>query len=397
MTKLPDIEQLRAETSGCAINTYFNHSGASLPTNATVAAVTDHLQREALHGGMDAAAAVADRIEKARADAAALVGATPGEIAFTTSGSAGFGLVFAALPPLRSGDRILVGRQEWGGNLATMRAAADRVGALVEAIPCCEDGSVDATALTRMIDERVRLISLTWLPANGGLINDAEAVGRVARAAGVPYFVDAGQALGQIPVDVSRIGCDMLKGTARKYLRGPRGTALLYVRSDFLPRLTPAFLDVQSGPWTEDGPRVRTDARRFETVEGSIALQLGMAEALRHALEIGVEPVRTRIVTLAADLRTALADIKNVSVRDLGTQKSGLVSFTIAGIAAPDVRTRLAAEHISVGANGVPYTPLDMKARGLDGIVRASVSYFNTEDEIAGVAAAVAALARSAS
>src|SRR4249920_2668019 len=120
MTKLPDIEQLRAETSGCAINTYFNHSGASLPTNATVAA----------------------GIEKARADAAALVGATPGEIAFTTSGSAGFGLVFAALPPLRSGDRILVGRQEWGGNLSTMRAAADRVGALVEAIPCCEDGSV---------------------------------------------------------------------------------------------------------------------------------------------------------------------------------------------------------------------------------------------------------------
>jgi cysteine desulfurase/selenocysteine lyase len=397
MTNLPDIAQLRAETSGCAINAYFNHSGASLPTNATVAAVTDHLQREALYGGMDAATAVADRIEKARADAAALVGATPGEIAFTTSGSAGFGLVFAALPPLRNGDRILVGRHEWGGNLATMQAAADRAGALVEAIPCREDGSVDAAALPRMIDERVRLISLTWLPANGGLINDAEAVGRVARAAGVPYFVDAGQALGQLPVDVSRIGCDMLKGTARKYLRGPRGTALLYVRSDFLPRLTPAFLDVQSGPWTEDGPRVRTDARRFETVEGSIALQLGLAEALRHALEIGIEPVRTRIATLAADLRTALADIKNVSVRDLGTHKSGLVSFTITGIAAPEVRSRLAAEHISVGANGVPYTPLDMKARGLNGIVRASVSYFNTEDEIARVTAAVAALARSVS
>jgi selenocysteine lyase/cysteine desulfurase len=86
-----------------------------------------------------------------------------------------------------------------------------------------------------------------------------------------------------------------------------------------------------------------------------------------------------------------------VSVHDLGTQRSGLVSFTVAGIGAQDVRARLAAEQISVGANGVAYTPLDMKARGLNEIVRASVSYFNTENEIAKIAAGVAAIARSAS
>jgi cysteine desulfurase / selenocysteine lyase len=397
MTVALDIEALRSDTPGCSKVTHFNHSGASLPSSTTLAAIVDHLGREAEWGGMEVAAKAAETLEAARADAAALIGATASEIAFTTSGSAGFGLVFAALPPLRSGDRILVGRQEWGGNLSTMRAAADRVGALVEAIPCCEDGSVDAEALARMTDERVRLISLTWLPANGGLINDAEAVGRVARAMGVPYFVDAGQALGQIPIDVTRIGCDMLKGTGRKYLRGPRGTALLYVRSDFLPRLTPAFLDVQSAPWAGDGPQMRADARRFETIEGSIALQLGFAAALRQARKIGIEPIRSRIDTLAEDLRTRLAEIRHVSVHDLGTKKSGLVSFTVAGIGAQDVRARLAAEQISVGANGVAYTPLDMKARGLNEIVRASVSYFNTENEIAKIAAGVAAIARSAS
>jgi selenocysteine lyase/cysteine desulfurase len=392
-----DIEALRSDTPGCAKVTHFNHSGASLPSKLTLAAIVGHLNREAEWGGMEVAGKAAETLEAARADAAALLGATAPEMAFTTSGSAGFGLVFAALPPLRSGDRILVGRQEWGGNLATMRAAADRAGALVEAIPCCEDGSVDAAALAGMIDERARLISLTWLPANGGLINDAEAVGKVARAAGVPYFVDAGQALGQLPIDVARIGCDMLKGTARKYLRGPRGTALLYVRSDFLPRLTPAFLDVQSAPWIGDGPQIRSDARRFETVEGSIALQLGLAEALRQARRIGMDPIRSRIATLAQDLRSRLAEIEHVSVHDLGTQKSGLVSFTVAGVSAQDVRARLAAAQISVGANGVAYTPLDMTARKLNEIVRASVSYFNTEDEIAKIAAAVAAIARSAS
>src|SRR5919109_4308554 len=261
MAPLPSIDELRAETPGCAMGVHFNHAGASLPTSATLGAITEHLQREALYGGMEAAAGALERIEQARGDAAALLGAAADEIAFTSSGSAAFGLVFAALPRLNPGDRILVGRQEWGGNLATMRAAADRAGASVGAIPCRDDGSADPHALASLIDKRVRLIALTWLPANGGLINDAAAIGRVARAAGVPYFVDAGQAVGQIPINVGAIGCDMLKGACRKYIRGPRGTALLYVRRSFIDRLQPGFLDVQSGPWVDGGPRLRSDAR----------------------------------------------------------------------------------------------------------------------------------------
>jgi cysteine desulfurase / selenocysteine lyase len=390
-----DINALRAETPGCAEVVHFNHSGASLPTRATLVAITDHLQREALTGGMEAATGVSEALNDLRADAAALLGASPAEIAFTTSGSVGFGLVFAGLPPLKPGDRILVGRQEWGGNLATLRAAADRAGARIEAIACRDDGSVDAEALARMIDDRVRLVSLTWLPANGGLINDAAAVGRVARAAGIPYFVDAGQALGQIGVDVGAIGCDMLKGTARKFLRGPRGTGLLYVRSDFLSQLTPPFLDVQSGPWSDDGPKLRHDARLFETIECSIALQLGLAVALKQARRLGMNAIRSRIDALSTDLRARLDQVKGVAVRDLGQERSALVSFTVEGIGAQDVRARLAAGRFNVGANGVPYTPLDMKARGLAEIVRASVSYFNTEDEIARLVGAVAAIARS--
>jgi len=394
LTVALDIERLRSETPGCAVATHFNHSGMSLPTTATLAAITDHLQREALYGGMEAAAGAVGGVEKARADAAAFIGATPSEMAFTTSGSAGFGLTFAALPSLRSGERILVGRQEWGGNLATMRDAADRVGANVEAIPTREDGSVDPDALAAMIDESVRLVSLTWLPANGGLINDAAAVGRITRRAGVPYFVDAGQALGQVPIDVTRIGCDMLKGTARKYLRGPRGTALLFVRSDFVPRPNPAFLDVQSGPWAGDGPRRRDDARLFETIEGSVALQLGLGTALAQARAIGIGAIRVRIQKLADLSRVLLSEIQGVTVRDLGTERSGVVSFTVDGLGAQEVRTRLAAAQITVGANGVPYTPLDMRARGLTDIVRASVSYFNTEEEIDRLTAAVRGLAR---
>jgi selenocysteine lyase/cysteine desulfurase len=392
-TRPLDVAALRAATPGVAMVTHFNHAGASLMSETTLAAVTEQLQREALYGPHEAAVGVQPRLDAARADAATLLGASPSEIAFTPSGSAGWGLAFAALPRLRAGDRILVGRHDWGGNLATMRTAADRAGATIEVIPCQEDGAVDADALARMIDDRVRLVALTWLPANGGLINDAAAIGRVTRAAGVPFFVDAGQALGQLPVDVEVVGCDVLKGAGRKHLRGPRGTALLYVRNGFRKSLTPAFLDVLSGPWRNGGAEPRDDARVFETSEVPVALQLGLGAALRQALDLGIDAIRARIAPLAERLRAQLADTHGVTLADLGTERSGLVAFTVAGRDAQEVKAALGAQKINVGANGVPYTPLDMTARGLDGIVRASVHAFNTEEELDRLVAAVARIA----
>ncbi len=377
-----DVAALRAQTPGCAQVIHFNHAGASLAPHSVLEAVTAHLQREAMLGAMEAGAAAAAEVESVRRAAAELLGSQTREIAFVSSGSAGWGAAFAALPALQRGDRILVGRHEWGGNLATLQRAAQAAGAQVEVIPCAPDGSVSADALSGMIDARVRLVALTWLPANGGLVNQAADIGRVTRAAGVPYFIDAGQALGQLPGDVEALGCDVLKGAARKFLRAPRGTALLYVRQSFLSRLQPAFGDVLSAPWQPNGYHLREDARRFETSEMPIALLLGLGTALRYALDIGIAAIRARIDALAQQLRVKLSAVDGITLHDLGTVRSGLVALTLAGFAAHDVRHLLAQHRINVGVNGLAYTPLDMQARGLTDIVRASVSYFTTEEEL---------------
>ncbi len=390
------IDSLRNDTPGCAERRHFNHAGASLPPRRVTEAIIDHLMLESMRGPMEAAALVTDELAMLRTNAAKFIGAEEGEVALGGSGSALWGNVFASLPPLRSGDRILIGRQEWGGNVASMQRAASHAGASIETIPCMDDGSVDANALSAIIDDRVALISLTWLPANGGLINDAEAIGRVANAAGVPYFVDAGQALGQLPIDVSRIGCDVLKAAGRKYVRGPRGTALLYVRSKFLEKLNPSFVDVSSGPLVNGKVELRDDARLFETSEAPISLLLGLGAAIALASELGVEAIQTRIALLATQLREGLKRIPAVEVRDLGTKQSGLVSFTVEGISASVVRSKLAEKSISIGANGIPYTPFDMTARGLQEIARASVSYFNTAGEVDGLVYAVEQIAKDA-
>jgi cysteine desulfurase / selenocysteine lyase len=352
-----------------------NHAGASPMSAASLAVLHGHLALEARLGPMEAGDAAVAQLRRLREDAARLLNAGTDELSFHGSGSAAFGAAWAAFThkrPLRRGDRILVGRQEWGGNLATYQ----RSGATVEVLPCRADGSVDVEAAAVMFDERVRWISLTWLPANGGLINDAAGLGRIARAAGVPYFIDAGQAVGQLPVDVEALGCDVLKSAGRKHLRGPRGTALLYVRQGFQDRLEPPWVDVSGA--------------RFETAEQPVALRLALQAAIAEALEIGVDAIAAHVQGLAARLRERLGELPHVRLHDLGDgPRSGLVSFSVEGEAAPATRTRLAQQGIHVGANGVPYTPLDMQARGLDGIVRASFSWLNNAADIERLASAL--------
>lgn len=389
------VEALRAQTPGAQTTVHFNHAGASLPSAATLQAIHAHLQREATQGPMEAGVASRELTEKARALAARLLNAEPAEIALTGGNSPGWGAAFAALAPWRPGDRILVGRHEWGGNLAAMRLKAQRAGATLETIPSDDSGCVDAQALKTMLDERVRLIALTWLPANGGLINPAAAIGSVARRHGIPYFVDAAQAVGQLPVDVAQIGCDVLSGAGRKALRGPRGTGLLYVRRGFLEQLTPAFVDTHSAPLGADGePVLRQDAARLESAEASLALRCGLANALQEALDLGLPAIRARIDATARALRAELAAIPGITVLDQGRERSGLVAFNLAGQDAVSVQRAMAAQGVTIGSNGVPYTPLDMQARGLTQIARASVSYLTNDAEIDRLLDGLRALAR---
>lgn len=376
------IQHLREATPGCQSGlVHFNHAGASLPSQATLDAIIEQLQREARDGPMEAGEQGAILVEKARRAAGQLLNAPASAIAFASSGSTAWSLAFQALGPWQPGDRILVGRHEWGGNLASMELAI-QAGARVEVIPCDASGAACPVALEAMLDTKVKLIDLTWLPANGGLINPAQAIGDVARRHAIPYFIDAGQAVGQLPVDVQALQCDVLKSAGRKHLRGPRGTALLYIRPDFLPHLNPAQRDVFSAPWTAEGFDLRNDARRFETSEVSFALLAGLGNALHEINQLGIEQVWQRVSKTSARIREALRQIPGITLHDLGRTHSGLIAFNLAGWDSFELKQRLGLKRINIGANGVAYTPLDMQARGLSSVARISVSPLNTDDDI---------------
>ncbi len=377
-----DLQRARQDTPGCAHVLHFNNAGSSLMPQPVLDATIQHLQLEAQIGGYEAFDKAIDAIEHAYDAAAALIGCSRDEIAMLENATRAWDMAFYSLP-FQAGDRILTSMAEYASNYIAFLQIARKTGVTIEAIPNDEHGQVSVEALRQMLDEHVKLIAVTHVPTSGGLVNPIAAIGKVAREADILYLVDACQSVGQMPIDVNIIGCDMLSTTGRKYLRGPRGTGFLYVRRTILERLEPPFLDMHAATWVaRDRYEMRTDARRFENWEANYAGKIGLGVAIDYAMKWGLDTIWRRVKSLAYQLRTQLSPLPGVIVHDRGIVQCGIVTFTIEGLEPEEIKKKLAGQNINVTVSVVESTRLDMEARGLTSMVRASVHYFNSEEEI---------------
>ncbi len=389
------VQRLRQETPGCSHVLHFNNAGAALMSQPVIDATIGHIQREARMGGYEAAAAQHTQLEQLYTNAASLLNCQPQEIAFVENATRAWDMAFYSLR-FAPGDRILTAEAEYASNFIAYLQVARQAGVRVEVIPSDAHGQVSVAALEHMLDQHVKLIAITHIPTNGGLVNPAAAIGQVARAAGVPFLLDACQSVGQLPVDVQAIGCDMLSTTGRKFLRGPRGTGLLYVREQLISQLEPPFLDLHAASWTApDSYTIRDDARRFENWESNVAGRIGLSVALGYAQAVGLAAIWERIQLLAQALRSRLADIPQVSLHDIGRELCGIVTFSVAGFTAAEVKEFFARHQINVTVSDRASTRLDMESRQLHDIVRASVHYYNTLAEIEQVCGRIEDLLRS--
>ena len=380
-----DVERARRDTPGAARCAHLNNAGAALPPTQVTDAVIAHLRREAEMGGYEAAEAAADQVESTYAAIARLIGCRVDEVAVIENATRAWDMAFYGLT-FAPGDRILTARAEYASNVIAFLQVAARTGAVVEVVENDESGQLDIADLRRRLADGgspVKLVAITHVPTQGGLVNPAEEVGAATREAGVPFLLDACQSIGQLPVDVERIGCDVLSATGRKFLRGPRGTGFLYVRRGFLDQIEPPFLDLHAATWTApDTYEIRPDTRRFENWETNYAGKIGLGVAVDYALSWGLGVIEARVTGLADRLREALTSLPGVHVHDQGQRRCGIVTFSIDGVAADKVQQQLATHRVNVSVSLVDYARLDLPHRGLPDLVRASVHYYNTDDEL---------------
>ncbi len=390
------VSRLRLDTPGVSRVAHLNNAGAAFPSAQTLEAQIGHLRLEAALGGYEAKAATAQALAGVRMSAARLMNASSDEIAIPPSDTAGWAKVFWGFGfggGFADRRRVVIDRIFYNSHYLSLLQARKQFGIEIVVAPTDPSGRVDVGGFVAMLDDRVALVSMTMAPTHSGIVNPVSEVGVHTKAAGVPYFVDGCQALGQLVVDVEAIGCDALTGTGRKWLRGPRGTGLLYVRRSFQERCDPPGIDGVSAAWeTASAYALVPTAARFEEFESSIAGQIGLGVAIDQALALGVDAISERVQHLANRLRTELAGRTRVSVQETSGACSGIVTFLIDGVAPAEVVTAAAKAGINMNASSALWARLDLDARGVTDVARVAPHVYNTDEELDRLLAVIDAL-----
>jgi selenocysteine lyase/cysteine desulfurase len=380
----PVVSQWREDTPGCANQIHLNNAGAGLMPRGVLDAMVAHLNREAKFGAYESADDAEGAVAEAYANVATLLNAQPRNIAVVENSTVAFFQALSAFD-FKPGDVIVTTRNDYISNQLAYLSLARRHGVEVRRAADLPSGGADPQSVKELLrDPHVRLLAVTWVPTNSGLMQPVETLGEVAEAAGVPYLVDGCQAVGQIPVDVAKLRCDFFSGTARKFLRGPRGIGFLYVSERALQRGDfPLYIDMRGADWVSaDDFAPAPDARRFENWEFAYSLLLGLGEAARYALAVGVERGGGRARDMAATLRRNLAEVSGIRVLDRGSDLAALVTMEVAGWDATELSKLLRTRGINTSASLRAYAVIDMDEKHVSSALRLSPHYYNTEEEI---------------
>jgi selenocysteine lyase/cysteine desulfurase len=380
-----ELQRWREDTPGTAHVNHLNNAGAALMPSPVVAAIHGHIALESEIGGYEAEDARSDALAAVYDEIGALVNAPARNMAVVANATAGFVQSMSAFD-LTNGDVVVTSRCDYVSYQITFLSLAERLGVRLRHADDLPEGGVDAAAVREILRrEKVRLVHISWIPTNSGLVQDIASVGAVCEEFGVPYLVDACQAVGQMPIDVERIRCDYLSVTARKFLRGPRGIGFMYASDRALARGDhPLFVDMRGARWVGVDQYALVDsAQRFEDWEFPHALVLGLGAAARYARDVGLDTAQRRAWGLAAILRRELATIDGVRVLDRGGEQCAIVTIDIRGRDATQVVAALRRRGINTTASLRWYGLIDFTEKGTTSAVRISPHYYNTEEEIA--------------
>lgn len=385
-----DVEGLRKRIPTVDAMTYLNTGWSGPSPVPVVDAIRARLEYESYNG--PTSTEVLESGEKIRSQAkealASLINADPQEVLLTQSTTDGLNAVMSGLP-WREGDEIITCDLEHPSILIPCYHLQDRYGVKVRVLSVAPDEPEDLilSKIDDAVTDRTRMVFLSHIEFSSGVRMPVEQIGSLVRPRGIWYLLDGAQGPGHVAVDVREIGCDFYSLPGQKWLLGPDQTGALYIRREMIPLVTPvhvgssAVLDYDlEGGYTPNSD----DIEKFRVGTTSAPLRAGFVEGIRFVQGVGVDRIEERNLALAAALKVRLSGVSGVRVVSPmeGPGCSGLVSFEVTGVDPKRVADALwTNDRILVRA--VSYPPA----------VRASLDFFNTEQEVARLAEVVRILA----
>jgi selenocysteine lyase/cysteine desulfurase len=246
-----EIEKFRGDTPGCVHRVHLNNAGAALMPFPVLNAIQEHLTFEARVGGYEAADLRHKEIEKFYHSAARLLNTRSRNIAFTANATDSFCRAVSSIP-FEKGDVILTTNEDYISNQILYLSFVKRFGIELVRVKSLESGVIDLEELEKNLKKTPKLVAVTHVPTNSGLIQPIKEIGEMCRRYDTLYLIDACQSIGQLRLDVDELQCDFLSVTSRKFLRGPRGAGFLYISDRVLEDgFEPLFIDMRGADWVE--------------------------------------------------------------------------------------------------------------------------------------------------
>lgn len=379
-----DINLIRQDTKGLFDNKIFlNNAGSSLMPKVVVESMINYFHQEELFGGYEIANRNATLLEEFYEETAKMINCKPSNIAFATSATDAYAKALSSII-FKEGDCIITTVDDYISNQITFISLQKKLNVKIIRMKNLPDNELDLEDLENLIKQHnPKLVAVTHIPTNSGLIQNIEGVGKLCRQYDVLYLVDACQTAGQMVVDVEKIDCDFLTATGRKFMRGPRGTGFLYVADRILEQnFAPLLLDSRGADWTEyNDYQLFNTAKRFEHWENSCASILGLTEAIRYANTIGLDTIENYNRKLAEKLRGNLQN-GGFKILDKGNNLSSIITFCGPDGDLENVQKVLRAHNVFFSVTYKNSALIDFTNKNVDGIVRLSPHYFNTMEEI---------------
>jgi len=405
MSQLDDIAAIRAEFPQLArlIHgkplVYFDNANTAQKPRAVIDAVSSYYTEHnanvarAVHTLGEEATTL---YEAARDKLARFVGArSREEVVFTRGTTESINLVAYSFlrPTLKPGDEILVSRMEHHANIVPWQLIAAETGAKVVPAPITETGELDVDGMIALMNERTRLVGLTHVSNALGTINPVERIIAAAKARGVPSLIDGSQAVPHFRVDVAALDCDFYVLTGHK-LFGPTGTGALIAKRAHLDAMPPFMGGGEMiRKVSFDGTTFNDPPHKFEPGTPNIAGFIGLGAAIDWLNAVGMDAIAARETMLRDRMLDALRGVDGLRLIGAARERAAVFSFVVEGAHAHDIATLLDHEGVAV-RSGHHCTHPTMQFFGVPATVRASLSFYNTEDEIAAFLTALAKVRR---